>query len=85
MSVKCAHRGENAGSLFIQSNRALRSSNPATTRLHLPVIQETYFSGTLRAGRNSHTATLLPDGRVLLVGGAGGAASSAQIYDYNSP
>jgi N-acetylneuraminic acid mutarotase len=40
-------------------------------------------TGALATGRNSHTATLLPSGKVLVVGGAGpsGNLTSAEVYD----
>ena len=38
-------------------------------------------AGTLIAAREGHTATLLPDGRVLIVGGADAMGTSAEIWD----
>jgi hypothetical protein len=51
--------------------------------------RDTGWSGTFvtqgspTAGRDAHTATLLPDGRVLLAGGYGGSGllASAELYD----
>ena len=42
-------------------------------------------TGSLITGRNTHTATLLPDGKVLVAGGyndnSGGMLASAEVYD----
>jgi large repetitive protein len=41
------------------------------------------FTGNLNAGRDSHTATLLPNGKVLVAGGndSNGTLKSAELYD----
>jgi hypothetical protein len=42
-----------------------------------------YNTGSLATARYSHTATLLPNGKVLVAGGAGasGTLASAELYD----
>ena len=44
-------------------------------------------AGTLSAPRSDHTASLLPDGRVLVIGGfgRGGVHSSAEIWEPTTP
>ena len=48
-----------------------------------PVTQVWSPTGALTVGRFGHTANLLPDGKVLVVGGfvASGKANSAEVYD----
>ena len=45
----------------------------------------TFTAGTMVSTRSSHLQTLLPDGRVLIVGGIGGAGNTAintaELYD----
>jgi hypothetical protein len=52
-----------------------------TTNTPLPSVWTT--TGSMNFGRYSHTATLLPDGKVLVVGGEGpgGAQASTELYD----
>jgi uncharacterized delta-60 repeat protein len=51
----------------------------------LPLAAANTFSatGSLTTGRSSHTTTLLPNGKVLTVGGSGssGSLASAELYD----
>jgi WD40 repeat protein len=65
-------------------------SDSAKSELYDPVTGKWRITGSLIAARNGHTATLLPDGRVLIVGGSDGgdsrtgisrAVSSAELYD----
>ena len=68
-----------------ESTAGLPSSAVASAELYDPVAGNGSFSmtGSLGEPRQGHTATLLPTGKVLVVGGTGpqGAATSAELYD----
>jgi N-acetylneuraminic acid mutarotase len=51
--------------------------------LYDPVTGSWTATATMTVARAGHTATLLPDGRVLVVGGEGGG-TSAELYDPGS-
>ena len=57
----------------------------AQTEIYNPISNAWTAGPTMRTARYSHTATLLDDGRVLVVGGNGGAPggqmASAEIFD----
>ena len=55
----------------------------ATAELFNPGSLTFSYTGTLTTARAEHTATLLPDGKVLIVGGidANGSLASAELYD----
>jgi hypothetical protein len=60
------------------------SENPlATAELYDPTTATFRATGTMTTARRMHTATLLPDNRVLIVGGYGGtdALASAELFD----
>ena len=52
----------------------------ATTEIYDPVTQTFTAAAVMTAARTGHTATLLPDGRVLIVGGDS-SMGSAELYD----
>ncbi|HKP03197.1 MAG TPA: kelch repeat-containing protein [Chthoniobacterales bacterium] len=54
-----------------------------SAELYDPASRSWSATGSLINGRTSHTATLLPDGKVLLVGGrnTGGDLATAELYD----
>ncbi len=57
------------------------SSALATTELYDPA-NNTWTSGpSMSYARTYHTATLLSDGKVLIVGGSGTAGTAAELYD----
>ncbi len=50
--------------------------------LYDPATGTWSVTGTLNTARSSHTATLLPNGKVLIVGGySSGQTASAELYD----
>jgi hypothetical protein len=56
----------------------------ATAELYQPASFSFSYTGSLATARAAHTATLLPDGKVLIVGGFdanGNALASAELYD----
>ena len=53
----------------------------ATAELYDPATGTFSATGSMTTGRKSHTATLLTDGRVLIVGGSTAASAAAEIYD----
>jgi WD40 repeat protein len=56
---------------------------PPIAELYNPSTGTFTLTGSLNAPRDAHTATLLPDGKVLIAGGSGaiGNLSTAEIYD----
>ncbi len=68
------------------ANQTVGLSAINTTELYDPATQRWTVSGVLVAGRSSHTANLLPNGRVLVAGGQGpnGVLSAAELYDMTS-
>lgn len=59
----------------------------ASAELFDPITNSFNAAGSMTDARLGHTATLLPDGRVLLVGGSdatGHATNSADLYDPNN-
>ena len=74
------------------ASAATGSSTLASAELYDPTARTFTSTGALTTARNAHTASLLPDGRVLIVGGwsgtvttggsyTGKAVAQAEVYD----
>ena len=65
--------------------RTVGSPGLASVEVYDPVSRTWSIAGSLNSGRTHHTATLLPDGTVLVTGGMAGysgpALASVEIYD----
>jgi hypothetical protein len=56
--------------------------NSQAPNTHSPISGSFAYTGSMGTGRIGHSATLLPNGKVLIAGGFNGAAlASAEIYD----
>jgi hypothetical protein len=65
------------GSYFFETSNT--SGGLATAELYDPTSGTFSPTGTMQAARNTHTATLLNTGKVLIVGGAG--TTTAELFD----
>lgn len=78
--------GPNAGEVLVAGGSGAYSTN--TAELYNPATGTYTATGSMASARYYHTATLLNDGKVLIVGGllGGGAGtiSSAELYDPTS-
>jgi hypothetical protein len=63
------------------------SQKNASAKLYDPRARKFTATGSMTVARNGHTATLLPSGRVLIVGGLGNSGgdrqgvASAELYE----
>jgi WD40 repeat protein len=76
------------GSVLVSGGLSLTCcSFQSTVDIYDPNTGVFSFAGSMTAARYGHTATLLPDGRVLLTGGTNstdGRISSTEIFDPNT-
>jgi len=77
----------NSGKALIAGGVDLNSNDTAVAQLYDPATGTFAATGSMQLARREHTATLLPDGRVLITGGRGGvnnlspSTATAEIYD----
>jgi N-acetylneuraminic acid mutarotase len=64
------------------SSNIFNYTNLSSAEVYDPVAQTWTLTGSLNVGRGYHTATLLPDGKVLVAGGVNTTnVASAELYD----
>jgi hypothetical protein len=76
------------GMVLITGGQLPGGSGSASADLYDPATGKFTSAGNMNAGRHSHTATLLQDGTVLIVGGFGAwpsSGSTAEIYKPTAP
>ena len=78
--------GVSTGSLAVTTTFTLTVTNPAgdsVTTTTTATVTSFSATGSMGTSREGHTATLLPNGKVLIVGGSDGTLSlnSAELYD----
>ena len=74
------------GTVLITGGQLVRGYSDAGAELYVPTTGAFALTGSMSAGRDLHTATLLTDGTVLIAGGYGlypGATASGEIYHPN--
>ena len=69
-----------AGGLYFNANNPVHVSE---SEIYDPASNTWTTTGAMNVGRSSHTATLLPSGKVLVAGGVAsyGATATAEIFD----
>ena len=76
-------RSWNAKPALLEQHQMLQPQSALPAPLQSAGCSSWVPTGSLKAARDSHTATLLPDGIVLAAGGfgVGGVFASAELYD----
>ncbi len=72
------------GNLATPTSSGAKVNEGAMAEIYNPATGKWRLTGAMNQGRSSHTATLLPDGKVLVAGGATNSImrlSSAELYD----
>ena len=76
-------RGSGATATLLANGTVLLTGTGATAEIYNPATNSTTLTGSMSTARTQHTATLLQDGTVLIVGGQTGGVriATAETYD----
>jgi uncharacterized delta-60 repeat protein len=70
---------------YYVSGSGWQEEYPSSADVYDPATGMWTATGALNTVRDSHTATLLPNGNVLVAGGVGNTLSSTELYDLAAP
>jgi lysophospholipase L1-like esterase len=73
--------GADAGEVLVTGGEAAPNLSVTSAELYDPTTGAWSSTGSMATERAGHTATLLPSGKVLVVGGNFGKGPSAELYD----
>src|SRR6187402_606705 len=66
---------------LLKQHQTLKQQSASSAPVEPAGCSSWMFTGNLNTARDSHTATLLPNGVILVAGGFGPVRASAELYD----